>query len=67
MSSRSNGVMNEELTLRMISWVDSSAACSMSRICCGDGLALGLGRPEDLGQLLRARRRGGWRTSANRS
>src|SRR5450631_297262 len=32
MSSRSNGVMNEEFTLLMIAWVDSSAACSMARI-----------------------------------
>ncbi len=32
MSSRSNGVMNEEFTLRRISCVDSSAACSISFI-----------------------------------
>ncbi len=32
MSSRSNGVTNVWLTLRMMAWVDSSARCSSSRI-----------------------------------
>ena len=51
MSSRSNGVMNELLTLLMISWVASSAACSRSlsrsaTACRFDGLDL-----EEPGQL----------------
>ena len=48
MSSRSNGVMNEEFTLRMIAWVDSSAACSMSRIAAAIGSRSDCGTPRSL-------------------
>ena len=54
MSSRSNGVMNELFTLRMISWVASSASCSISRIRVRDGFALGVCDAEQGGQLARA-------------
>ena len=53
MSSRSNGVMNEEFTLRMIAWVVSSAACSTSRIAAAIGSRSDCGTPRSFGQLLR--------------
>ena len=67
MSSRSNGVMNELLTLRMISWVASSAACSMSRIRSATASRSDVVDPEELGQLAASRRRGGCADVANRS